>query len=231
MPRPEAVAQARADLERRGVLRGLTRWPTVSVRTSADAPFTIPASWWAGAVGWVLIWPAAIAVMTLSGSMFGLPWWAPVLLAVLHMAVLAIPVARHEAARRPDDLRRRLGAASRLPQIMALEPDEFEVWVGILFRLMGYAVYNTEDVADHGIDLVVVSEKVKRGLVQCKRYRGVVGEPVVRDLYGTLIHENAERGWLVTTGAISRQARAWSAGKQIDLWDGKMLEALARKYS
>jgi len=230
MPRPEGVAQARADLERRGVLRNLTRRPVVAP-LGADEPLTIPAPWWAAAVGWVLLWPAVIALLVWNGSLPGLPWWLPLSLAALHMAALALPVVRREAIHRPDELRRRLGAVSQLPQIMALEPGEFEVWVGMLFQLMGYAVYNTVDAADHGIDLVVVNEKTPRGLVQCKRYRGVVGEPAVRDLYGVIMHENAERGWLVTTGSFSRQAWAWAAGKQIELWDGKMLEALARKYS
>ena len=59
---------------------------------------------------------------------------------------------------------------------------------------------------------------------------GTVGEPIVRDLYGTLVHENADYGWLVTTGGISRRAREWANGKPIELWDGQKLVELARRY-
>jgi len=100
----------------------------------------------------------------------------------------------------------------------------------MLFQLMGYRVHNTQYVADHGIDLVVANSRIRNGLVQCKRYRGTVGEPTVRDLYGTLVHEDADFGWLVTTGGISRQARDWAAGKPMQLWDGQELMALARQY-
>jgi restriction system protein len=91
-------------------------------------------------------------------------------------------------------------------------------------------VQNTQDTADHGIDLVVTLPQLGLGLVQCKRYRGTVGEPIVRDLYGTLMHERANYGWLATTGGISRQARGWATGKPIDLWDGQKLVEYARKY-
>ena len=90
----------------------------------------------------------------------------------------------------------------------------------MLFQLLGYRVKNTQLVADHGIDLLVSGPEARYGVVQCKRYRGTVGEPTVRDLYGTLMHENSDHGWLVTTGGISRQAREWATGKPIDLWDG-----------
>ena len=52
----------------------------------------------------------------------------------------------------------------------------------MLFQINGYQVKNTQDVADHGIDLQVSSQQLRYGLVQCKRYRGTVGEPTVRDL-------------------------------------------------
>jgi restriction system protein len=84
-------------------------------------------------------------------------------------------------------------------------------------------------VADHGIDLIVSGPEAKYGLVQCKRYRGTVGEPTIRDLYGTLVHENGDRAWLVTTGAVSRQARDWAVGKPIDMWDGLRLVEFSKQ--
>ncbi|MCX7707595.1 MAG: restriction endonuclease, partial [Anaerolineae bacterium] len=82
----------------------------------------------------------------------------------------------------------------------------------------------------HGIDLEVSGNGLRRGLVQCKRYRGTVGEPTIRDLYGTLVHERADYAWLATTGGVSRQARDWASGKPMELWDGQRLVELAAKY-
>ena len=114
-----------------------------------------------------------------------------------------------------------------LAQMLALDPAEFEIWIGMMFQLNGYRVRNTQYSGDHGVDIEVSKPPVNSGLVQCKRYRGTVGERVVRELYGTLIHERGDRAWLATTGAISRQARDWANGKPIELWDGQKLVELA----
>jgi restriction system protein len=131
-----------------------------------------------------------------------------------------------------ENVRRRRQPASAparltLDDLQAMSPGEFETWVQQLFRSRGYFTTNTPDGADHGIDLWVVSPQGERAIVQCKRYRGVVGEPVVRDLYGVMQHEAAARGFLVTTGGISAAAGRWAQGKPIDLIDGPRLAMLA----
>jgi restriction system protein len=54
-----------------------------------------------------------------------------------------------------------------------------------------------------------------------------VGERFVRDLYGTMRHEDADRAYLVTTGHFTAPALAWAKGKPIELWDGSDLGRLA----
>lgn len=228
MPSPEEVSRTRAQLERRGVpalLQGREA-PT----TAMVAPGETPWAWLIGAALWLLVWPAVISLRVGQDLWSGwLPVWLPAIIAGLHMLVLAAPVflAQRDAGR--SALRRRFGRVQTLAQMLALEPAEFEVWVGMLFELNGYRVRNTPVSGDHGVDLEVSRPPVVTGLVQCKRYRGTVGERVVREMYGTLIHERADRAWIATTGAISRQAREWGAGKPIDLWDGQRLVELARR--
>ena len=107
------------------------------------------------------------------------------------------------------------------------EPAEFEAWVQQLFRSRGYFANDTPNSGDHGVDLWVVSPQGERAVVQCKRYRGVVGEAVVRDLYGVMQHEGVPRGFLVTTGSISAAAGRWVQDKPIELIDGPRLALLA----
>ncbi len=110
-----------------------------------------------------------------------------------------------------------------------LTPSQFEEYVAQrLFARQGYAVENTPDVADGGVDIFVTDSRGRRAVVQCKRYHGTVGEAVVRDLYGTMLHNGAAMGYLVTAGAISEAARQWAAGKSIFLIDGHELEQLAK---
>ncbi len=231
LPGVEEVARARARLGRQGVLDGLRRtrglggWATV---TAGETPW----AWWTAAALWVILWPALMAFRYGLGRWEWLPWWLRPALAAAHMLGLAAPVALAALAGRASSpvLRHCFRQVQTLADLLALEPDEFEAWTSLLFQVMGYRVRNTRDTADHGIDLQVYDDALPLGLVQCKRYRGTVGEPTVRDLYGTLIAAGADRAWLVTTGAISRQAREWAAGKRMELWDGRELATIAKKY-
>lgn len=63
-------------------------------------------------------------------------------------------------------------------------------------------------------------------IVQCKRYSGSVGEPIIRDLFGVVMSERANKGILMTTGYFTRSAIAFAKDKQIELIDGAMLKEL-----
>lgn len=122
----------------------------------------------------------------------------------------------------------RLWPALSLEQARALSPVDFEAYVAYrLFSRHGYTVQNLPAVKDGGIDLIVTDPAGRRAIVQCKRYRGTVGEATVRDLYGTMMHDGAWMGFLITTGTISASARRWAAGKPIVLIDGERLVELS----
>jgi len=119
--------------------------------------------------------------------------------------------------------------ALTVAQMQQLTPGEFEEYVAQrLFARRGYIVLNTRDVKDGGIDVELTDAAGQRSIVQCKRYRDTVGEPTVRELYGTLRHENAHQAFLVTTASISDAAYKWAAGKPIYLIDGAYLEKLVK---
>jgi len=103
-------------------------------------------------------------------------------------------------------------------QLDALPPRRFEVLVKDLFERMGYIAELTKITADGGVDLVLSKDKEKF-VVQCKRYKGRVGQPILRDLLGTMVHEGAVKGFLVTTGEFTKPAIKWAEGKNIDLID------------
>ncbi len=137
----------------------------------------------------------------------------------------AMAARDHRRAQRPQPDGQQ--AALTLDDLQAMTPSAFESWVQQLFRSRGYYAHNTPDSNDHGVDLWVVSPQGERAVVQCKRYRGVVGGVVIRELYGVMQHEGTPRGFLVTTGTISAPARRWAQGKAIELIDGARLAVLA----
>lgn len=123
---------------------------------------------------------------------------------------------------------RRADPAVELEKVRSLSPRSFERYVAGLFRQKGYRVLIRGRSGDLGVDLEVTSPVGRRAIVQCKRYQNTVGPDVVRELYGTLIHEQVAWAFLVTTAEISDSAREWAQGKPLTLIDGATLLEIAR---
>lgn len=108
-----------------------------------------------------------------------------------------------------------------------MDPIAFEKYIGSLFARRGFRVEDTQASADEGIDLILRRGR-RMAVVQCKRYQGSVGQPVVRDLYGVMLHTGADEAYLVTTGSVTVAARRWAEGKPIHLVDQHRLMEWAR---
>jgi len=114
-----------------------------------------------------------------------------------------------------------------LTALYNLHPAEFEDYVARLFRQKGYKVSLRGGSGDLGVDLVITSTGGRRAIAQCKRYRSTIGPDIVRELYGTLMHEGVSHAFLITTAEISDAARAWARGKPMTLIDGPTLVQIA----
>ena len=111
-----------------------------------------------------------------------------------------------------------------------MNPYAFEKLAQRLLRECGFSdVEVTRKSGDGGIDgtgkLRINGIFSFNVAFQCKRYKGQVGAPQIRDFRGSL-GTNIEKGVLITTGAFTREAKeeASSEGKRlIDLMDGEEL--------
>ena len=108
-----------------------------------------------------------------------------------------------------------------LDDLLECSPTEFENMVVEFFSSMGHKASRTGAIGDHGVDVVVQAKNGEKWIVQCKRWRGNVGESIVRDFYGTMHHEKADKGAIITTGSFTPQAKEWAHGKPITLVEGK----------
>ena len=102
---------------------------------------------------------------------------------------------------------------------------DFEREVLKLLQAQGFIAEMTEATADGGIDIVAKrTDPLLAGkyIVQCKSWTKPVGEPLVRDLYGVVMAENANKGILITTSRFTDSARAFAEGKALELIDGQM---------
>jgi restriction system protein len=112
------------------------------------------------------------------------------------------------------------------PNLMDLTPAEFEALVGNLFTRMGLETKLTRTNRDGGVDAVAFDTRPILGgkvVIQAKRYRNTVGVAAVRDLYGTMINEGANKGILVTTSSYGPDAYDFCKDKPIELVNGSGL--------
>jgi hypothetical protein len=139
-----------------------------------------------------------------------------------------------DAKRRKEESRQRAYdewvAKVRVPQFLkTVDPQEFEKIVCKLFSRMGYRVEGTRYVGDNGSDGFLFKGDSKT-VLQCKRVQGSVGEPVLRDLFGTMHATGCNDAIVVTTGTVSRQAREWVEGKPIRLVEIDELNRLFKEH-
>lgn len=127
------------------------------------------------------------------------------------------------------DIQKKADTATSVDDLRSLSPSEFEYMVVELYNSLGHVARRTGATGDHGVDVVVEASNGEKWIVQCKRWRGTVGEPVVRDFHGVMQHEKADKGAIITTGKFTAQAQDWARGKPITLLEGEeFLERLQR---
>jgi len=109
------------------------------------------------------------------------------------------------------------------PNLMELNPFEFENLVNNLFDLIGFQTKQTRSSKDGGVDAIAYDPRPILGgkiIIQAKRYKNVVGVSAVRDLYGTMLNEGANKGILVTTSHYGPDAYEFAKDKPIEMIDG-----------
>ena len=119
----------------------------------------------------------------------------------------------------------------------AMDWEDFEHLIRELFEKefakTGGEVRVTQASRDRGVDAIAFDPDPIRGgkiVIQAKRYNIVVPVSAVRDLFGTIQHEGATKGILVTTSHYGRDSREFAKGKPITLLDGSNLVHLFQKH-
>ena len=113
-----------------------------------------------------------------------------------------------------------------LKGVRAMSGSEFERFVANVFQRQGYTAELTGASGDHGIDIILR----KHGqviAVQCKQWGNSIGEPVLRDFYGSILNAGVNMGFLVTSSNFTTQAETFAQNKPIKLYD---IDALIQIY-
>jgi restriction system protein len=124
-------------------------------------------------------------------------------------------------------------SASTSSSLLEMDPVDFEGLVAALFKAMGMEVMTTARSGDGGVDIRAMDPDPIRGgklIIQVKRYSSTLPPAPVRDLYGTLLHEGATKGILVTTADLGPSAQEFAGGKPLTLIGGGQLVDLLSRY-
>ncbi len=110
-------------------------------------------------------------------------------------------------------------------------PREFEMFVGDLFRKMGYDVELTPSTGDYGVD-VVAKKDGNTVAIQVKKYEqgNLIGTQVVQQTLGAMWRVKADQSIIVTTSGFTVYAKEQAKEAPIELWDKKALHEMVRKY-
>ncbi len=129
-------------------------------------------------------------------------------------------------------------ATDESTNLATMDWEEFEHLVRELFDLEfnvnGGEVKITQASRDGGVDAVAFDPDPIRGgkiVIQAKRYTNTVGVSAVRDLYGTVINEGANKGILITTSDYGADSYNFAKGKPITLLNGGHLLFLLEKHN
>jgi hypothetical protein len=110
---------------------------------------------------------------------------------------------------------------------------DFEGLVYILIKKMGFIAEQTRQTADGGIDIFAYSKAPiisGKYIIQCKRKNAAISESIVRDLYGVVTAQRANKGVIITNSTFSSASKAFAEDKPIELINGDKLVQLFLNY-
>ena len=119
------------------------------------------------------------------------------------------------------------------PNLLELSPKEFEAFIQNLFAKMGFDTKLYQASGDGGIDCVAYDPHPITGgkfIVQAKLYTRTVEPTHIRDLWGTVQHEGATKGIMITTSGYGPDSYRFAGGKPLNLIDSSGLLYLCQQY-
>lgn len=105
---------------------------------------------------------------------------------------------------------------------------DFEVYLGSIFKEIGYTVSVTKKSGDQGADLIIEKNKIKT-VVQAKFYSSPVGNKAIQEVVSAIAYYGAKNGMVVTNNSYTKSAIELAIVNNIELIDGVELKNLRDK--
>lgn len=146
----------------------------------------------------------------------------PLILGAAALAGAVIYGAHESEKARREEERRIL--ASGINEIDNMSGKDFEKFLSLLFRNVGYQVSLTPDSQDYGADLILYKDTIKI-VVQAKRYKKPVSVKAVQEIASAVKHYNADKARVITNNRFTENAYNLARSNSVELWDrNKLIE-------
>jgi restriction system protein len=109
-------------------------------------------------------------------------------------------------------------AQAGIADVDKLSGKEFEQYLEVFFKKLGYQVQRTPYQGDFGADLVIRRGDEKT-VVQAKRYTRSVGVKAVQEAVASKEYYKCDKAMVVTNSYFSRQAQTLAKANRVELWD------------
>ncbi len=161
---------------------------------------------------------------------------------VVFCSIAFVVISWWQWMRTPSKGTKALATYRRARDFSALTWQDFEHLLSAVFEKDGFKVVvngtsgtnrnalggRRRGGGDGGVDLVMRRAGTLH-IVSAKHWKGRVGVKEVRDLFATVIHHKADRGWLVAVGGFTAEAWDFVKGKPINLVNGSRLTEMLEK--
>lgn len=116
-----------------------------------------------------------------------------------------------------------------IKEIDLMSGNEFEEFIAVMFRYMGYSTKITKASGDQGIDVLAKKGSLVLG-IQAKCYSGAVGNSAIQEAHAGIFYYHCNQGIVITNSYFTKSAVELAKATKIYLWDrdelGVKLEAL-----
>lgn len=107
---------------------------------------------------------------------------------------------------------------STLKNIDKMSGEEFEEFLEVIFKDMGYKTILTPITGDYGADLLVKKSGVKT-VIQAKRWKSTVGVEAVQQVVAAMKYYKAREALVITNSYYSQNAINLAKVNNVRLWD------------
>lgn len=125
--------------------------------------------------------------------------------------------AGEEEERRREEEKRKI-VASGIAEIDLMTGKEFEKYISLCCRKIGYLAELTSDSQDYGADIILYKDNIKT-IVQTKRWKNKVGVRAVQETIAAKQYYKAERGMVITNSFFTKNAINLAESTGIAIWN------------